>query len=120
MAEKASKVEAAAAASESAAPAASESAAPAGATLGGPALDLVLDVPVTLSAELGSTKMRVRDVLELSQGSVIDLERGSGEPCDLMVNGRLIARGEVSLVDDRLAVRVVEVLANPDATSDPS
>jgi len=107
MAEKANEVEAAPA------PSPSTPAEQAGASGAGPALDLVLDVPVTLSAELGSTKMRVRDVLALAQGSVIDLERGSGEPCDLMVNGRLIARGEVSMVDDRLAVRVVEVLANP-------
>ncbi len=102
------KTEATSAAAEGAKPR-KKAAAPAP-SAGAPGLDLVLDVPVTLSVELGATRMRVREVLELAEGSVVELEKASGEPCDLMVNGRLIARGEVSVVDERLAVRVVEVL----------
>ena len=72
----------------------------------------MLDVPVTLTAELGSRRMRVREVLALGKGSVVELERGSGDPCDLMVNGRLIARGEISTVGDQLAIRIVEVITD--------
>jgi len=75
-----------------------------------PSLDFVADVPLELTVEVGSTRLRVRDVLALEKGSVIELDRASGEPADVLVNGRLVARGELSVVDDRLAVTVTEVI----------
>ena len=74
-------------------------------------LDLVIDVPLRLTVEVGGARMLVREVLQLGKGSVIELDRGSGEPADILVNGRLLARGEVTVVEDRLAVRVVEVIS---------
>ena len=73
-------------------------------------LDLVMDVAVRVTVEVGSARLRVRDVLQFGKGSVIELDRGAGEPADLLVNGRLLARGEVTVVDDRLAVRVIELV----------
>ena len=91
-----------------------EEAAPAAAPETG-SLDLVIDVPLQVTVEVGSARMRVREVLQLARGSVIELDRSSGEPADILVNGRLLARGEVTVVDDRLAVRVVEVLSGEPA-----
>jgi flagellar motor switch protein FliN/FliY len=74
-------------------------------------LDLVLDVPVRLSVELGRTDVPIRDVVNLGRGSVIELDRGPGTPLDVRVNGVLIGRGEVVLVnEDRLGLRFVEVV----------
>lgn len=74
-------------------------------------LDLVMDVAVRVTVEVGSARLQVRDVLQFGKGSVIELDRGSGEPADLLVNGRLLARGEVTVVDERLAVRVLEIVS---------
>ena len=71
--------------------------------------ELLLDIPVTVTVELASTKMRIQELLELGQGSVIELERLAGEPVDILVNGRPIAQGEIVVVNDRYAVRVVTV-----------
>jgi flagellar motor switch protein FliN/FliY len=71
--------------------------------------DLLLDVPLRVSVELGRTSVRIQDLLELAQGSVIDLDRLAGEPVDILVNGRPIALGEVVVSQDRYAVRVVSV-----------
>jgi len=73
-------------------------------------LDFVADVPLELTVEVGSARLRVRDVLALEKGSIVELDRASGEPADVLVNGRLVARGELSVVDDRLAVTVTEVV----------
>ena len=73
-------------------------------------LDLVSDVPVTLTVEIGSSRMLLREVLQLEAGSVVELDRESGELADVLVNGRLVARGDVTVVDERLAVRIVEVV----------
>jgi flagellar motor switch protein FliN/FliY len=73
-------------------------------------LDLVSDVPLRLTVEVGSARMLVREVLQLGKGAVIELDRNQGDPSDVLVNGRLLARGEVTVVDDRLAVRIVEVI----------
>jgi flagellar motor switch protein FliN/FliY len=73
-------------------------------------LDLVSDVPVTVTVEMGSSRMLLREVLQLDAGSVVELDRESGELADVLVNGRLVARGDVTVVDDRLAVRIVEVV----------
>jgi flagellar motor switch protein FliN/FliY len=75
-------------------------------------LDLVFDVPVCLSVELGRTEVLIRDVVNLGRGSIIELDRGPGTPLDVRVNGVLIGRGEVVLVNaERLGLRFVEVVS---------
>ncbi|WP_343125254.1 flagellar motor switch protein FliN [Pseudoxanthomonas sp.] len=74
-------------------------------------LDVILDVPVTLSLEVGRTRMPIRNLLQLNQGSVVELERGAGEPLDVYVNGTLIAHGEVVVVNDRFGVRLTDVVS---------
>jgi flagellar motor switch protein FliN/FliY len=75
-------------------------------------LDLVFDVPVCLSVELGRTEVPIRDVVNLGRGSIIELDRGPGTPLDVRVNGVLIGRGEVVLVNaDKLGLRFVEVVS---------
>jgi flagellar motor switch protein FliN len=71
--------------------------------------DLLLDVPLRVSVELGRTRMRVQELLDLAPGSVIDLERLAGEPVDVLVNGRPIAMGEIVVSRDRYAVRIVSI-----------
>lgn len=73
-------------------------------------LDLVLDVPVRLTAELGSCKLPMGDVLQLKAGSVVQLEKPVAEPVDLLVNGKLIARGEVVVLEDRFGIKITELL----------
>lgn len=82
-------------------------------------LDLVIDVPIRLTVEVGSTQMLVREVLQLGKGSVVELDRNSGDPADILVNSRLVARGEVTTIEDRLAIRVVEVVGGDAAGSGP-
>lgn len=94
-----------------------EAAPAAEATLGDPDLGLVMDVPLHLSVELGSTRLPVRDVLALAKGSVVELDRMNGEPADIYVNDRLIARGEISHDDERVAVRITELVAVKAATN---
>lgn len=74
-------------------------------------LDLILDIPVTLSVEIGRAEVTIQDLLKLSQGSIVDLKRDASEPMDVLVNGTLIAHGEVVMVEDRFAVRLTEVLS---------
>ncbi|MDR0182931.1 flagellar motor switch protein FliN [Lysobacter arvi] len=74
-------------------------------------LDVILDVPVTLSLEVGRARIPIRNLLQLNQGSVVELERGAGEPLDLYVNGTLIAQGEVVVVNDRFGVRLTDVVS---------
>jgi len=74
-------------------------------------LDMILDVPVTLSLEIGRTRMSIRNLLQLNQGSVIELERGAGEPLDVYVNGTLIAHGEVVVINDRFGMRLTDVVS---------
>lgn len=76
-------------------------------------LDVLLDIPVTLSLELGRTRMSIRELLALGQGSVVRLDRPAGEPLDILVNGCLVARGEVVVVNDRFGVRITEI-ASPE------
>ena len=73
-------------------------------------LDFVLEVPLRVTVQIGGARMLVRDVLQLTKGSVVELDRLSGEPADILVNDQLVARGEVTVIDDRMAVRVVEVI----------
>jgi flagellar motor switch protein FliN/FliY len=78
----------------------------------GPAsdLDLVLDIPVQLTVELGRTKVPIRDILQLAQGSVVELDGLAGEPLDVLVNGCLVAQGEVVMVNDKFGIRVTDVV----------
>ena len=72
-------------------------------------LEMLLDLPLELSVELGRTRMSLQELLKLDKGSVIRLGRTEGEPLDIQVNGRTVARGEVVVVNDRLGVRVTEI-----------
>ena len=74
-------------------------------------LDLVLDIPVNVSLRVGSTDISIRDLVKLVDGSVIALDRDATEPMDLLVNGTLIARGEIVVVDERFGVRLTEVVS---------
>ena len=74
-------------------------------------LEVILDVPVTLSMEVGRTRIPIRNLLQLNQGSVVELERAAGEPLDVYVNGTLIAQGEVVVVNDRFGVRLTDVVS---------
>lgn len=76
-----------------------------------PNLDLILDVPVTLSLEVGRAQMSVGKLLRLSQGSVVELDRHAGEPLDVLVNGALVAHGEIVIVNDKFGIRLTDVLA---------
>jgi len=77
----------------------------------GPALDMLMDVNLQLTVELGSTQMTVRQVLELQKGAVIELNRIAGDAVDILVNDRLLARGEVVVVDDKFGVRITELIS---------
>lgn len=74
-------------------------------------LDIILDVPVTISMEIGRTKINIRNLLQLNQGSVIELDRFAGEPMDVFVNGTLIAHGEVVVVNDKFGIRLTDVIS---------
>ena len=74
-------------------------------------LDTILDIPVTVSMELGRTRMTINNLLKLNQGSVVELERLAGEPLDMLVNGCLVAHGEVVVVNDRFGVRLTDILS---------
>ena len=77
----------------------------------GQAIDLLLDVSLQVSVELGRTRMRIGEILGLRSGSVIELDRLAGEPADILVNGTLIAKGEVVVVDEKFGVRIIEVVS---------
>ncbi len=74
------------------------------------AIDLLLDVPLRISVVLGKTSMTIRDVLGLGQGSVVELDKMAGEPVDIVANEKLIARGEVVVVDENFGVRVTDIV----------
>jgi len=74
-------------------------------------LDLILDVPVTIAMEIGRTNISIRNLLKLSQGSVIELDRMAGEAMDVMVNGTLIAHGEVVVVNEKFGIRLTDVIS---------
>jgi flagellar motor switch protein FliN/FliY len=73
-------------------------------------IDLIMDIPVQLSVELGRTKMPIKDLLQLAQGSVVELSALAGEPMDILINGLLLARGEVVLVNEKLGIRVTDII----------
>ena len=74
-------------------------------------LDSILDIPVTITMEVGHAKISIRNLLQLNQGSVIELERLAGEPLDVLVNGTLIAHGEVVVVNDKFGIRLTDVIS---------
>lgn len=78
---------------------------------GSPDLDVILDIPVQISMEVGSTSITIRNLLQLNQGSVIELDRLAGEPLDVLVNGTLIAHGEVVVVNDKFGIRMTDVIS---------
>ena len=88
-----------------------EGAAPAAAGRADGDLALVLEVPVELAVEIGRTTMTIRETLSISPGSIVALDRGAGEPVDLLVNGKRIARGEVVAIDEEFGLRVTEVVS---------
>ena len=79
-------------------------------TFGDRNLDMILDIPVTLSVEIGRTKINISNLLKLNQGSVVELDRLAGEPMDVMVNGTLIAHGEVVVVNEKFGIRLTDVV----------
>ncbi len=76
-----------------------------------PDLDVILDIPVTISMEVGRTSITIRNLLQLNQGSVIELDRLAGEPLDVLVNGTLIAHGEVVVVNEKFGIRMTDVIS---------
>lgn len=78
---------------------------------GAPDLDVILDIPVRISMEVGSTEISIRNLLQLNQGSVIELDRLAGEPLDVLVNGTLIAHGEVVVVNEKFGIRMTDVIS---------
>lgn len=73
--------------------------------------ELLLDVPMDVTVELGRSRMTIQDLLGLSPGSVIELDKVAGEPLDIVVNGRLIARGEAVVVNDKFGVRIMDIVS---------
>lgn len=74
-------------------------------------LNMVLDVPVTIAMEIGRTRIPIRNLLQLNQGSVVELDRLAGEPLDVLVNGTLIAHGEVVVVNEKFGIRLTDVIS---------
>ncbi len=74
-------------------------------------LDNILEIPVTLTVEIGSTKVAIRNLLQLNQGSVVELDRLAGEPLDVLVNGTLIAHGEVVVVNEKFGIRLTDIIS---------
>ena len=71
-----------------------------------------MDVPLSVTVEIGKTRRKMRDIMEFTQGTVIDLEKQAGAPVDIVVNGQLIARGDVVVIDDNFGVRITEIVGN--------
>ncbi|HLU78865.1 MAG TPA: flagellar motor switch protein FliN [Burkholderiaceae bacterium] len=80
-------------------------------------IDMIMDIPVQLTVELGRTRLTIRNILQLGQGSVVELDGLAGEPMDIFVNGYLIAQGEVVVVDDKYGIRVTDIITPSDRIS---
>lgn len=74
-------------------------------------LDVILDVPVTLAMEVGRTRISIRNLLQLNQGSVVELDRSAGEALDVFVNGTLVAHGEVVVINEKFGIRLTDVIS---------
>ncbi|WP_341667025.1 flagellar motor switch protein FliN [Alcaligenes sp. SDU_A2] len=81
---------------------------------GGSDIDMIMDIPVQLSVELGRTRLTIKNILQLGQGSVVELDGLAGEPLDIYVNGYLIAQGEVVVVDEKYGIRVTDIITPSD------
>ena len=92
-------------------PAFPNAAAPAASSANDVNLDVILDVSVTLSMEVGRARIPIRNLLQLNQGSVVELERAAGEPMDVYANGTLVAHGEVVVVNERFGIRLTDVVS---------
>ncbi len=77
-------------------------------------MDAILDVPVTISMEIGRSRINIRNLLQLNQGSVVELDRLAGEPMDVLVNGTLIAQGEVVVVNEKFGIRLTDIVSPAD------
>ena len=77
----------------------------------GAELDTILDIPITLSVEIGKSRLSIRNLLQLNQGSVVELDRVAGEPVDVLINGMLVAHGEVVVVNDKMGIRLTDVVS---------
>ncbi|MFW7342486.1 flagellar motor switch protein FliN [Pollutimonas sp. H1-120] len=80
-------------------------------------IDMIMDIPVQLSVELGRTRLTIKNILQLGQGSVVELDGLAGEPMDIFVNGYLIAQGEVVVVDEKYGIRVTDIITPSDRLS---
>jgi flagellar motor switch protein FliN/FliY len=80
----------------------------------GPNLDFIMDIPLEVSVELGRTKMVISDLLQLGQGSVVELSKLAGEPLEILVNQKLVARGEVVVVNEKFGVRLTDIISPVD------
>jgi flagellar motor switch protein FliN/FliY len=90
------------------------SASAAGGKYNGPpiqSLDFILDIPLKITVELGRSKMMIRDILQLAQGSVVELSKFAGEPLEVLVNDKLIARGEVVVVNEKFGIRLTDIIS---------
>ncbi|MBI4688387.1 MAG: flagellar motor switch protein FliN [Nitrospirae bacterium] len=74
-------------------------------------IDFLLDIPLVITVELGRTKMLIKELLQLSQGSVVELDKLAGEPMDILVNSRLVARGEVVVVNEKFGIRLTDIIS---------
>jgi len=99
-----------AAPAESVAPASFANFTPTGSSNAGNDLNMILDIPVQLTVELGRTRIPIKHILQLAQGSVVELETLAGEPMDVLVNGYLIAQGEVVVVNDKFGIRLTDIV----------
>ena len=79
--------------------------------LGESSLEMILDIPVTVAVEIGRTKITISNLLKLNQGSVVELDRLAGEPMDVLVNGTLIAHGEVVVVNEKFGIRLTDIIS---------
>ncbi len=77
-------------------------------------LEILMDIPLQISVELGRVRMVVKDVVELGSGSIIEIDKAAGEPVDVLVNGKIVARGEVVVIEDNFGVRITEILSQQD------
>ncbi len=100
-------------ATEAVAKAPLESFTPGGGDAGRPAADLeqILDIPITLSVEIGKSRLSIRNLLQLNQGSVVELDRMAGEPLDVMINGTLVAHGEIVVINEKFGIRLTDVVS---------
>jgi len=74
-------------------------------------MDMILDIPVNITMEVGRTKISIRNLLQLNQGSIVELDRLAGEPLDVLVNGTLVAHGEVVVINEKYGIRLTDVIS---------